>query len=212
MHVRTIRKFSQRRRVSKSVPRPDKCSGSISSSIRKIKHMAKVTQPHTEQEDTNIQGEQSIDNKLEMLKFTATVQSRIRKDISEDFVLAKLGAQDKEGVIEMTTNAYFMKKIMHQIRTRGNWRWEWDKTKQTWHKKQKQPKELEYMRSIENKTFDSYMTRIYMTVILNRNVKENWLINILSESKTAETGTVLNDEDAETREKIKELMKREPTE
>ncbi len=65
--------------------------------------MIKIKKENVEEREPKeaIGVEQTIDNKLEILRFVSTVQSRIKKDISEDFVLAKLEDKDREGIIEM---------------------------------------------------------------------------------------------------------------
>ena len=70
-----------------------------------------------------------VDSKLELLKYTADIQSRIKDDISSDFTLAKLEAKDKEGIIEMTSNAYFCKKVADLISEKCNEYGRWVRTR-----------------------------------------------------------------------------------
>lgn len=130
-------------------------------------------------EEQSISAEPTIDNKLEILRFASQVQSRIKKDISEDFILAKLEEKDKEGIIEMTSNAYFMKKILSVLKAKGT-KWDWDDKRKCWIKRNLNKEEQDFIQDIANATFDSYLTRIYMTVILNRNVPNNHLLKILA--------------------------------
>lgn len=126
--------------------------------------------------------ENPIDTKIELLRFASQVQSRIKNDISEDFVLAKLSDQDKEGIIEMTGNAYFSKRINQLIKKRGR-KWQWNDNKKYWEERTLNEKEVQQITDNENATFDSYLNRIYMTVILNRNVPQNHLLQILSQAQ-----------------------------
>lgn len=146
--------------------------------------------------------EPSFDNKLELLKYSAQVQSRIKKDISEDFTLAKLPEQDKEGIIEMTSNAYFMKKIMQIIKIKGT-RWDWDIQRKTWKRRSLNTDEQKIIEEVAEATFDAYLVRIYMTVILNRNVAENHLLRILAQAGEEEQESSLDS----VKEKINELIK-----
>jgi len=154
-----------------------------------------------EQTSAIIKGEQTVDNKIELLRFVSQVQSRIRRDISEDFVLAKLDDKNKEAIIEMTSNAYLAKKLILTLGAKATTiKWkdnEWimsDITKEN----------KEYIKEIANAIFDSYMNRVYMTVILNRNVEQNPLINILAGFSNEGSS-----EDELLRGKLKELGKTE---
>jgi hypothetical protein len=129
--------------------------------------------------------EQTIDNKLEILRLTSQVQSRIKKDISEDFILAKLDERDKEGIVEMTSNAYFVKKILGILSAKGV-KYDWNVKTDSWTKRSLNTEEKSFIEHIANATFDSYLTRIYMTVILNRNVPNNHLLKILAGATDAE--------------------------
>ena len=154
-----------------------------------------------------IVGEPTVDNKLEILRFTSQVQSRIKKDISEDFVLAKLDAKDKEGIIEMTSNAYFVKKILDILSKKGR-KWKWDNKEKVWVRRELNNSEKNLITEIANTTFDSYLNRIYMTVILSRNVANNHILKILAgvaEEKDEET------EIASLKEKMSDLIKPEET-
>ena len=145
-------------------------------------------------EEQDINAEPTIDNKLEILRFASQVQSRIKKDISEDFILAKLEEKDKEGIVEMTSNAYFMKKILSILKAKGT-KWDWDNKNKCWIKRSLNKEEMTFIQDVADATFDSYLTRIYMTVILNRNVPNNHLLKILAGAT--------DDEDKEEIEGIK---------
>lgn len=135
--------------------------------------------PETIAKDKIEEKEESIDNKLELLRYVSNVQSRIRKDISSDFILAKLSDKDKEGIIEMTANAYFVKKIMMLVANKQI-KYNWNNQKQKWEKSYLEPKEKKIITEIANATFDGYMTRVYMTTILNRNVPRNYLVRLIA--------------------------------
>jgi hypothetical protein len=161
--------------------------------------MAKVQETKAEKILDKIVAEPSIDNKIEILKFISQVQSRIKKDISEDFVLAKLGDKDKEGIIEMTSNAYFVKKILYMVQLKSK-KWDWDDTHKQWIHRSLYPDEQKYIKELADSIFDSYLTRIYMTVILNRNVSDNHILNLM-------TGSQKGEEESEQAVKIKDALK-----
>lgn len=147
---------------------------------------------------------EAIDNKLELLKYTSQVQSRIKDEISTDFVLAKLSEKDKEGITEMTSNAYFVKRMMSIIKKKAK-RWEWDSKEKKWEKKEAETSDRNKIEEISKRTFDMFMTRIYMTAILNRNVERNYLLNILAGLKEEEE----KEEDTEIKSKLREVLRNE---
>lgn len=79
----------------------------------------------------------------------------------------------------MVSDAYFTKRILEMLKTRHR-QYKWDKETKRWIKQKPTEQYIKKMDKIQQMMFDSYMTRIYMTVILNRNVKQNWLLRLLS--------------------------------
>lgn len=128
---------------------------------------------------------QEATDKLELIKYTSQVQARIKTDITSDVVLAKLEQKDKESIIEMTANAYFAKKVITQIAQNAK-KHQWQN--QQWTTKTLTPQDKEYQEIIKiaEKVFDTYMIRITMTTLLNRNVEKNHLLNILAQQHTEE--------------------------
>lgn len=126
--------------------------------------------------------EKTVDNKLELLKYTSDVQSRIKTDITSDFILAKLNEKDKEAIVELTADAYFSKRVIEQIAKRSH-QWHWNNENNKW---QKQPLDINKKNKITkmaSRIFDSYMIKLQMTALVNRNVDKNYLINILAQQQ-----------------------------
>lgn len=152
-----------------------------------------------------------LDNKLELIKFTSQVQSRIKDEISSDFILAKLSEKDKEGIIEMTADAYFCKKLIQTLNEKGSIT-EWNNKIKNWETRNLTTAEEEAIKTYADQVFDAFLTRIYMTVILNRNVPKNHLLKVL---------TGVNQEDEEEEQEpidpkdmkkfLKEIAKNEKT-
>lgn len=117
----------------------------------------------------------SFNDKLDIFKHVAEVHSRIRKDIGSDFVMAKLGEKDKEAIIELTSDAYFCKRIVEKLKEQYK-EYNWGTEKYEGLDEETQKK----MQDIADQIFDSFMTRIYMTVNLSRNVAKNYLLNLLA--------------------------------
>lgn len=103
----------------------------------------------------------------DIYKFIATVDSRIKKEVGSDFVLAKLEDKDKEYVVEMVGNAFSMKGLIDGMLRRINENHK-DRTK---------------IKLIGERIFDNLMTKVYMIVLLNRNVDKNYIMKIIGESR-----------------------------
>lgn len=160
-----------------------------------------------EQEIEEKQEEETINDKLDLLKFAVDIKLRLKNDITSDFTLARLGEKDKEGIIEMTTNAYYSKKLMTYIEKKHR-KWKWNKQQEEWEQEKLDETEKAYIRKIGEKIFDNFMTRIYMTAILNRNVKDNHLIRILAGYQEQEEGEgIENEQKKEEIKMVKELKK-----
>lgn len=158
--------------------------------------------PSYKDEEDDQDTKDDVDNKLELLKYATKVQSRgLKKDISPDFVMAKFNQQkDKEGVVEITNDAYFCKRTINML-TRSKI-WKWIKEEKTWKQyplTDTQKAEINY---ITEKMFDTFMTRTGMTAVLNRNVKDNHILRLIAglDTEEKEEGqTTETEEETETR-------------
>jgi len=121
----------------------------------------------------------TIDNKLELLKHISEVQSRIKEHITTDFTYAKLDEQNKKAIIEMTTNAYYGITLIKEIENKATI-WKWNNEKKQWEQRKLNKKEKEIMNERQKRIFDAFMTKVFMTTILNRNTKDNYLIRIMA--------------------------------
>lgn len=117
----------------------------------------------------------SVDNSLELTKFAAEVQSRIRTDINSDFTLALLNEKDKEATKELTNNAYLSKRLVLSIIEEKQY--VWNKAKKKWELKDIEKTTEDKIRSIANEIFDIHMIRPTMVSILNRNKKDNPILS-----------------------------------
>jgi len=107
--------------------------------------------------------EEGWSDKLDSLKFISDVHLRIKEDIKADFIFAKLGEADKDGIINMTVNAYSSKRLMYIYAS-----------------KIKNANDQETIKKIGDAIFDNFMTKVYMIVTLNRNIDGNYIIDVLS--------------------------------
>ena len=115
-------------------------------------------------------------NELELVKETIKVQNRLKKDITSDFILAKLSEKDQEMIIESVTMAYVSKTLIQKIKNQEK-QHKWNTKTQKWDTTPLNYQQQEHLQILAEKTFDIYMVRPYMISILKRNTKLNHLIN-----------------------------------
>lgn len=158
------------------------------------------------------------DTKLAFLKHLSEVESNIKNHISKDFVLAHLNEKDKEGITEMSSNAYFaasiIEKIKHKTKEKGQWYW--NKTNKTWEKHNYNEERLQEITKIQTTLFTTFMRKLYMVAILNRNTSKNHILNVLATSVSG-VQHVTDEEREKDREEnklktfIQAVSKNEPT-
>lgn len=154
--------------------------------------------------------EGKLSDRLDLLKYMSDIHGRLRKDITTDYSYARLQPKDKEAVIEMTTNAYMVKKIINTLKeSYNNTRKKWNHNKQKWEKEPLTREEINDYNNIANSIFDSIMTRVHMTVIMNRNVDSNHIMKMLSKYDEEEQTTEEEEQKESTINKIfKNMIKR----
>lgn len=114
---------------------------------------------------------------LELLNNLTKIKLRLRRDITTDFVLAKLGNKDREFAIEMTINAYLAKRIIEMYKNKG-------KIYEEGVPRELNDEERKIVQKRADAMFDMFMNKVFMVVILNRNIDGNYLINVLSGYKS----------------------------
>jgi len=146
-------------------------------------------------EERRQEEQENFNDRLDILRHVSDIKLKIKEDITNDFVLAKLGEKDKEAIIEMTGNAYFSKKLM-DVLSEKSCEWKWEAKEEKYKRIRLNDKERKTIKKMGIALFDSYMIKIYMTVVLNRNVDKNYLINVLSGYLEKDTeGTEINTEE-----------------
>lgn len=164
-----------------------------------------MIKPKNPKQELWIQKDSSTDTELDFLKYLAQVQSTIKSDITSDFTLAKLSEKDKEGIKEMTVNAYLCKQLSLELQhTKIH---EWDNNTKIWYKRHLTKQEKEKILFNSQRIFDAFMNRNYMTVLLNRNVPDNDMLKILAR-QTPEP-PLENEETIQAIDRLKETLKPE---
>ena len=116
---------------------------------------------------------------LDLSKYMVDVHGAINKVIKADYTLARLSDKDKEAVIEMTANAYMTKKLYDILKLRAKIPYYNPKTKR-YEERELNNEEKKKVDEVGKRVFDTIMTRVHMTVIMNRNVDKNYLIKIIA--------------------------------
>lgn len=151
-------------------------------------------------EDTDDQ----VDNQLELFKYATKVLSRgVKKDITPDFIMAKFNnPKDKEAIIEITNNAYFTKRTLNLL-TKSK-KWKYNHEQKRWERYNLTEKEKTQITDITDRMFDTFLTRMIMTALLNRNVKKNHILRLIAGLDTEEDENKTN----ETEEKEETRLQR----
>lgn len=149
--------------------------------------------------------ETPIDNKLDLMKALGQVQSDIKDRITSDFVLAKLDEKKQELIVNTTSNAYFCKSLIERTKERKIWKWNgknWEETEQTKEDKNK-------IDEAGRRTFNAFMTKNTMIAVLNRNIKNNYLIRLMTGLNEEENEEEEDDKSDEIIKKLKAQIKPE---
>lgn len=140
-------------------------------------------------------------------KYLTQPQSDIKVDITSDFILAKLNENQKEAIIELVRDAYFAKKTIEKLAE--GWVYKVGKDRKyirnedmTYKRYPLPPDERKYIQQLAKITFNSYMIKLIMTVIMYRNIEQNILMELITEKDR------LNQETEELKRENQELGKR----
>ena len=134
----------------------------------------------------------TVDNSLELRKYLVQVQSRIKNEVTSDFTLATVLPEEKEGIIEITTNAFEARKKFENIAKCK--RWNWDKKEKAWILNELNKQQKEIINQHTNQTFDTYMNRVFMMITMNRNKANNPLASMLVEEARKDVEVEGNEE------------------
>lgn len=138
----------------------------------------------------------------------------LQKSITSDFILAKLDINQKESIIELVRDAYYVKKEIEKL-LEG---YHYVKDKKGKYLKNDDgsyktvPLSYDEQRYIKNKaqtTFNSLMIKIIMTKIEYRNVEKNVIMELITEKdKMTEESMKLERENKELGQRLKENIKK----
>jgi hypothetical protein len=133
----------------------------------------------------------------DVLKNIGLIHSRIKREITSDFIYAKLGDKDKEFVIEMSVNAFdvFKTYVLFEYNVREKYGDEYFEDIK------------EHFHSYRNHSFDTFMNRVFMIVNMNRNQNDNFMINIMSQLNKMKEESLGELNQDKVKERLKEMAK-----
>lgn len=147
-------------------------------------------------------------------KYLTDIQSDIKKDITSDFILAKLNETQKEAVIELVRDAYFIKKELERLtnayyyKPLKNGRYVKNEDG-TFRRFPITKEQRDYIMNIAKMTFNSYMIKIIMTKIEYRNVENNVMMELITEKdKMAMENFKLEEENKDLMKRMKNNIKK----
>lgn len=122
-----------------------------------------------------------FDTPLDIAKFVAETKTRVKDEINSDFVLAKLPEETRASIIEMTSNAFWARRVVEQAES-GVIREELADREKTLERQKYYEEKKRVIREMSKKTFDLYMDKIYITTALYRNIDGNYIIDVITAS------------------------------
>lgn len=149
----------------------------------------------TENEDTG------WSDQYDLAKHHTDVHSKnIKKDITNDYTLAKFNEKDKEGIVNMTDNAYRIKQHFKDIAEEATTCEYNPKT----HKMEPHPldqKEKDKIIQLGERAFAAIMKRCDVTAVVNRNVANNYLAR-----NTLHTSDFIENDESTTETEAKKTL------
>lgn len=137
-----------------------------------------------------------VSDNISLLKYLADVNSKLDGEISQDFTLAKLGEKDKTFIREISHVATYVIKQLQLLKSQI-------KDKDPKIRAEKENIITAYQKAI----YKSYMHRVHMLVILNRNVPENPLLEILGQVQREEGEEKKEEEEKDLKGQLKRILK-----
>ena len=131
----------------------------------------------------NNKPEPTIDSKLELIKHSLSVHSSISKNIKADFLLSYLDEKDKQLVIEMVHNADFVNRIYDTLIDNG---YSYKYNNGEWERVGVSKEVANKLNNLKKKTYEAYLTKIYMINIMNRNKHDNPVFGFIANIRDEE--------------------------
>lgn len=141
-------------------------------------------------------------------EFTNIDSKRIRKEITSDFVKARLSEKQRESIIEMVSSAYFCKRVIESLRDNARW-YNWKEKKwEIYSEDGGRKQDYIMMTNRAEYVFNAVMNRPFMTAVLHRNVRDNHLLRLQAKASEEDNSEEMAEEEAKKiGDKLKQLFK-----
>lgn len=155
--------------------------------------------------------ESVIGDKWGHFNFLARVHSDIQKDMTSDFILAKFPEEKRVVVAELVRDAYFIQKEIEKLTK--SWDYKIGKNGHylknedgTYKKIELSETKKNYIILVAKITFNSYMIKLIVTAIMNRNLDKNVMLELMTQKDQLEQE---NADLGEGASKLKEKLRNE---
>lgn len=155
----------------------------------------------------------SFADKYGVFKHVLDVQSDIKRDLTSDFILAKLEPHQREAFVGAIANAYNVKRKMeeyvkgkeYRVGKNGNYIRNED---MTFKKFNLSKTKIDYIMNMARITFNTYMVKMITITLLQRNLKENTIVELVTErDKIMDENGRLREENKTISERVKSNIK-----
>lgn len=140
--------------------------------------------------------ETTVADELELRKSLTQVDEKIDKFLTTDFTLAKLTENQRKTIVELISDAYHIRRMIRNIIIKSKNKVPYyNKEKGRWYWRDLNDEEKERINAKSLEAFESIMTKVRATVIMHRNMPQNYLIEQIL--RTPDIGQELAEEEAE---------------
>lgn len=122
----------------------------------------------------------SFKDEIDIQQYASDVQGRIQKDVSGDYVLANLNDSQKISIPKLHSLANYTQQLIERYKRRKKWIWNNNSKKDfKWEKRNLTKEEAQTIQNNADELFDTLMNKMNLIVILERNKKDNPLLEML---------------------------------
>lgn len=140
--------------------------------------------------------ETTVADELELRRSLTQVDEKIDKFLTTDFTLAKLTENQRKTIVELISDAYHVRRMIRNIIIKSKNKVPYyNKEKGKWYWRDLNDEEKERINAKSLEAFESIMTKVRATVIMHRNMPQNYLIEQIL--RTSDIGQELAEEEAE---------------
>lgn len=160
------------------------------------------------QQQANQEQEDTVDNKLELLKRASTVHDKIiGRDISSDFLFAKFDELTEQAIIELSEQGFYVRRIFRRIAINST-RTIWDQQTMTWYRDRLSNETIQTIESQSQEIFGVFIGAPKVKALLKRNKAKNPMLRLQAGYEDVEEGEITNNQANDLIAKAQERMER----